>query len=210
MTRRQVSSLETVVFVVVSLLSGSYCKCPDYVFVQEENYERNFSAITTVGARPLGFMKGTWYYNQDQPKPCTTVSGADKRKLEIMAEAIPAARLCVSLNGAQQTCSDPGTGRLYQCVPGTENDNVEFTGTTGAEADIQFWYRLTLGSESDNEDTWCSGRDTEQFPTSLKSLPANYPLNTETDVSHNASAPKGLSLILSVLFLATICNLTVL
>ncbi|KAH9505010.1 hypothetical protein Btru_061422 [Bulinus truncatus] len=52
----------------------------------------------------------------------------------------------VYLNGARLECSDPGIGRHFQCVGGTTIDNyVEFVGNTAGEADVQFWYRFTLG-----------------------------------------------------------------
>ncbi|CAL1531699.1 unnamed protein product [Lymnaea stagnalis] len=166
----------------------SYSACPPddvvtYEVIPEDQYDRNYSSIGSDGKRPLGFMKATWSYNQNNPNPCILLKDTSGRRVEIMVEAIPAAKICVNVGGPQtQYCSDPGSGQMYQCVK-TLSSNVylEFVGDDAGESDIQFWYRLVLGPlpADDTEDRWCDDHHRDRYPSSLRTLPDGYSLNLE-------------------------------
>ncbi|BFZ08096.1 hypothetical protein BsWGS_11135 [Bradybaena similaris] len=175
---------------VMFLIKGTWSVCPGdpnrstaYVAVDEANYDRNYSAITSQGKQPLGFQKAIWHFNQPDDTPCINLTNAGSRRLEIMFETFPTSRLCVKLTGGQVECSDPGTGRLFSCPKSTANTlYVEFTcDSQCAENDVQFWYRLVLGdtADKDPEDHWCDYR-TREYPESLRQLPSDYPINTYT------------------------------
>ncbi|GFO15656.1 hypothetical protein PoB_004216100 [Plakobranchus ocellatus] len=171
------------------------CTCPpdgvvDYVTIPEEQYDRNYSSISSIGKRPLGFDKATWYYNQPgASNPCIKISGASQRRIEIMFETHPRSRLCVKDQVSEEECSDAGTGSLYVCRPAPADDvYLEFYCDQGEEYDVRFWYRLVLGElpAEDNEDLWCDSRQREDYPASLLQLPSNFPMSRTTTADPGA------------------------
>ena len=44
---------------------------------------RNFSSISDIGKRPLGFDKAVWLFNKPGENPCVKITGAKQRHIEI-------------------------------------------------------------------------------------------------------------------------------
>ncbi|XP_059157919.1 uncharacterized protein LOC131942203 isoform X2 [Physella acuta] len=178
-------------FILICLVKDTLSACTanssqTFDVIEESNYDRTYASITEDGKRPLGFMKATWFYNQPD-NPCVQITAAANKRVELMYETVPKAKLCVSFQGPK-LCSDSGTGQQYQCFLAQTNVvRLEFSGDTGVESDIQFWYRLVIGPESatDPNDYWCDGRTKDEFPSSLKELPQDYPLNLAPTQAYN-------------------------
>ncbi|RUS85109.1 hypothetical protein EGW08_007114 [Elysia chlorotica] len=168
-------------------------KCPpddpsqviEYVAIPEDQYDRNFSSISDIGKRPLGFDRAVWYYNNPDENPCVKITGASQRRIEIMFETHPSSRLCVKDQDSQTQCSDAGTGSFYDCRKSTQDTlYFEFFCNQGEEYDVRFWYRLVLGDlpADDPEDMWCEDRDQES-PANLLRLEPDFPIQDATTPS---------------------------
>ncbi|GFR81114.1 hypothetical protein ElyMa_004061400 [Elysia marginata] len=201
-----------------TFLSFVFGKCPpddlskviEYVAIPEDQYDRNFSSITDTGTRPLGFDKAIWYTNEREENPCVKITGAEQRRIEIMFETYPSARLCVNTQSTTVGCSDAGTGSFYDCRLASNGTlYLEFFCDQGEEYDVRFWYRVVLGKlpADDPEGYWCDNRDQDQYPASLRQLPSNFPYNPPTTRSPDTGLT-ALPCSLLVFVLAGLVSLT--
>lgn len=195
-------SLALLLCSVGSLYFSDVCgKCPPddlsklivFEAIPEDQYDRNFSSITDVDARPLGFDQATWSFEQNNDNPCVKITGAAQRRIEIMFETHPSARLCVKDQTSQNSetqCSDAATGSFYDCRRSSSDAMyLEFFCDQGEEYDVRFWYRLVLGLSpaEDPEDMWCDDRVQGEYPASLQQLPSNFPFQPITTGSPDSA-----------------------
>ncbi|KAK3780739.1 hypothetical protein RRG08_050703 [Elysia crispata] len=200
-----------------SYFIGVHGKCPpddasqiiEYIPIPKEQYDRNFSSISDIGKRPLGFDKAVWLFNKPGENPCVKITGAKQRHIEIAFETHPSSRLCVKDQNSQPACSDAGTGTHYECRSRSAKDTVyfEFFCDQGEEYDVRFWYRLVLGDlpADDPENHWCDLRSTE-YPLELLELGPNFTFKPRT----TASPDTALTLYPSFMLLFALLGLTTL
>ncbi|KAK7499637.1 hypothetical protein BaRGS_00009289 [Batillaria attramentaria] len=139
-------------------------------------YDRNYSSITDAGTHPLGFYRGVWHYNQaGMSNPCIKITAdkASTRKLEIKVDHVK----------DQNSAEECFQGRYVSCreSPG-DSVYIEFLCNSQCEeADVLFWYRLTLSKLPSEEDLdlFCLNTGSE-FPEDLMELPPGVTFPTYT------------------------------
>eukprot|EP00058_Branchiostoma_floridae_P008991 XP_002594479.1 hypothetical protein BRAFLDRAFT_124958 [Branchiostoma floridae] len=178
-----------VVLVSCGLSPGVGAACSpqkDFVPVPEAQYDRNYSSITTPGARPLGYDSGIIYYlGANQPNPCIRVTGTagSGRRVEVMVQTVPATLdICVR-DSTQTEIDNCASGTINLCQEASADTvNFEFYCKTGCEAgDINFWYRFTVSPEGEDPEEWCFDRTGTDFPNTLGNIiPPNHVNNPVT------------------------------
>ncbi|XP_014667130.1 PREDICTED: uncharacterized protein LOC106808792 [Priapulus caudatus] len=216
--------IDLLLALIIFMLVASLCvkaACPpaagdsttqvlDFVFIPEEQYDRNYSEITDEGTRPLGFLKGTVYYmDEGRPNPCVRVTSDNMiDRVEVLAETVPSnSRVCV--RGGNQAAEDVCAvdGNINHC---SESLNVktiyfEFYCDSGcSQSDVNYWFRFTL-SHGDPE-LWCASRPNE-FPSSLGSpLPPSHKPNPVTTPSPGGVSPTAMTSLAAVILLALLAS----
>ncbi|XP_022081438.1 uncharacterized protein LOC110974245 [Acanthaster planci] len=192
-----------------------------WVGIPEAEYNRNYSSIDDVSARPVGFARTEIYYSDiGLPNPCIKVMGVEDTRVEVMAESNPpGSKFCVRDQYNREICDT----RIYDCrqanrVEGAE-DSLTFEfycdATSCDETDVSFFYRFAVsppGEDGFDPELWCNSRDTGEYPSSLQApLPTNRGLATLPPDNRNGATPSahqtqslGLAVLSSVLCLVSL------
>jgi len=162
-------------FLFLTVVAG---ECTPFPEVDENNYDRNYSSIDEDTKRPLGFLRSTFLFNnQEGENPCFSMNNLTSRSVEIKFETIPDMKLCVSeQSGTKLGCQE---GRFKKCLSANA-ETMEFTffcevSDGCSESDVNFWVRLVRGPSQvdDPEGMWCQWRD-DFYPESLATLPPGF------------------------------------
>ncbi|XP_074642969.1 uncharacterized protein LOC141900121 [Tubulanus polymorphus] len=161
-----------------------------FIPVSETNYEWTYANIQDDGRRPLGFMKGTWYYdNPYDGQLCVLVNNTKNRRIEVMVQTSPQSRICVR-NKIDSRCNQEIVSCL-QAPDNTPSTIYEFyCDAECSQTDVNFWYRFTVSDPAANDpNDWCLDRNSDEFPESLFVLPY-VPSPKPTHRSNFNSSPK--------------------
>lgn len=168
------------ILLLFTTVRGQQNACTKFQEIPENDYERTYTTINDASStnRPLGFLKSTVVYQGSQTHPCFSLSGGKNGQyLEIKFETVPSMLLCVHEKETGETFCDDG--RHSSCRAFTKDTmSYEFFCDKSqgcAEADVNFWFRLTKGPNprDESEGMWCSNLEND-YPEGLRSLPGNF------------------------------------